>query len=140
MKLRLSILIAALGFLALLQTAPPLQAHHSFAAEFDADKPVTLEGHIVQMKWINPHSWLTIAVKSADGKVVEEEEWEVEFGLPASLYRRGWRKEDLPAGEPVTITGWRAKDGTNTANARTVVLSDGRNLFAGSSTAGQPKQ
>ena len=139
MKLRLSILIAALGFLALLQTAQPLQAHHSFAAEFDADKPVTLEGEIVKMRWINPHSWLTIAVKSADGKVVEEEEGEVEFGLPASLYRRGWRKEDLPAGEPVTITGWRAKDGTNTANARSVKLSDGRSLFAGSSTAGQPE-
>jgi hypothetical protein len=136
MKLRLSLLIAALGFLALLQTAQPLQAHHSFAAEFDADKPVTLEGEIVEMKWINPHSWLTVAVKSADGKV---EDWEVEFGLPASLYRRGWRKEDLPAGEPVTITGWRAKDGTKTANARTVKLSDGRSLFAGSSTSGQPK-
>jgi hypothetical protein len=139
MKLKLSFLIVGLGFLALMQTAQPLQAHHSFAAEFDADKPVTLEGKIVQMKWINPHSWLTIAVKSADGTVVDEEEWEVEFGLPASLYRRGWRKEDLPAGEAVTITGWRAKDGTNTANARTVKLSDGRSLFAGSSTSGQPK-
>ena len=136
MKMRLSILIVALGCLPLLQTAQPLQAHHSFAAEFDADKPVTLEGTIVQMKWINPHSWLTVAVKGTDGKV---ENWEVEFGLPASLYRRGWRKEDLPTGEPVTITGWRAKDGTNTANARTVKLSDGRSLFAGSSTSGQPE-
>ena len=140
MKLRLSILIAALGFLTLLQTARPLQAHHSFAAEFDADKPVTLEGTIVEMKWLNPHSWLTIAVKSIDGKTDGKiENWEVEFGLPASLYRRGWRKKDLPAGEAVTITGWRAKDGTNTANARTVKLSDGRGLFAGSSTSGQPK-
>ena len=112
--------------------AAPL-AHHSFAAEFDSTKSVTLKGTVTEMKWVNPHSWLYIDVKDADGKVTN---WACEFGLPQALYRRGWRPKDLPVGLEVTITGWRAKDGTPTANANTVTLPDGRRLFAGSSGTG----
>ncbi len=113
-----------------------LLAHHSFAAEFDATKPVTLKGTVTTMKWINPHSWLYIDVKDAEGKVTN---WACEFGLPQALYRRGWRPKDLPVGLEVTITGWRAKDGSPTANANTVTLPDGRRLFAGSSGTGAPQ-
>lgn len=108
-------------------------AHHSFAAEFDINKPVTLKGTVTTMKWVNPHAWLYIDVKDADGKVTN---WACEFGLPQALYRRGWRPKDLPVGTEVTLTGWRAKDNSPTANANSVTLPDGRRLFAGSSGAG----
>lgn len=111
-------------------------AHHSFAAEFDINKPVTLKGTVTTMKWINPHAWLYIDVKDADGKVTN---WACEFGLPQALYRRGWRPKDLPVGTEVTLTGWRAKDNSPTANANSVTLPDGRRLFAGSSGAGAPQ-
>ncbi len=110
-------------------------AHHSFSAEFDAKKPVKLTGVITRMDWVNPHSWLYIDVKEPDGKVVN---WKLEFGLPNALYRRGWKQKDLPKGVAVTVTGYRAKDGTATANASTVTLADGRRLFAGSSGQGAP--
>jgi len=112
-----------------------LSAHHSFAAQFDGNRPITLRGTITAMLWSNPHGHLYIDVKTADGKVIN---WEIEFGAPAQLYRRGWRKDDLPVGAEVIVQGFLARDGTPTANANTVTLADGRALFAGSPNTGAP--
>jgi len=113
-----------------------LSAHHSFAAEFDEKKPVTLKGTITKMDWINPHGWLYIDVKTADGKT---ENWALEFGSPNSLYRRGWKKESLPIGAEVTVTGWLSRTEPNKANAKDVILPDGKKLFAGSANTGAPE-
>lgn len=129
---------AALGIVVgfgVLLAVPPLAAHHSFSAEFDANKEVTLKGPITKMEWVNPHSWLHIDVKGPDGTIVN---WAIEFGLPQSLYRRGWRQSDLPIGAEVTVEAYLAKDGTPTANAFNVTLPDGKRLFAGSSGSGAP--
>ena len=107
-------------------------AHHSFAAEFDASKPVTLKGTITKVEWTNPHTWFYIDVEDG-GKVVN---WAVEGGAPNVLYREGWRPDSLKAGDKVTITGSRARDGSNLANATLVQLADGRCLFAGTSGPG----
>jgi hypothetical protein len=108
-------------------------AHHQFSSEFDATKRVTLTGKVVKMAWVNPHAWLYIEVTEPDGKVTP---WALEFGIPRTLIRQGWRKEDLPAGATVTIEGFLAKNGTKTANASKVTLEGGRVLFAGSSYGG----
>lgn len=129
MKLALLTMVGAGLFLAV----KPAVAHHSFAAEFDGDKPVVLKGSVKEMVWSNPHGWLYVEVKSPDGKVVT---WAVELGGPNAMYRRGWRKTDLPVGAQVTVDGFLAKDGSATANATTVMLSDGRKLGVGSSGTG----
>src|SRR5438876_8294878 len=103
-------------------------AHHSFISEFDPKKTIKLTGKVTEMKWSNPHSWIYIDVES-EGKVIN---WALEAGAANALYRRGWKKTDLPAGTVVVIDGWQARNGTPTANMNTITFTDGRRLFAGS--------
>jgi len=112
-------------------------AHHSFAAEFDFQKPVTLKGVVVLWEMINPHGWITIDVRSQDGRTAR---WMVETSNPNGLMRLGWTKRSLKPGDEITVDGYLAKDGSNTANAASVTLADGRKVFAGSSgtPAGSP--
>ena len=105
-------------------------AHHSFAAQYDRNKPATLTGPVTKLDWINPHARFFIDVKDASGKVVN---WEVELAAPAMLLRRGWTRNSLKIGEPVTVNGSLAKDGSNLLNATAVTLADGKKVFAGSS-------
>ncbi len=104
-------------------------AHHSFAAVFDSNQPVELEGEITKVEWANPHIWFYLDVTNVDGDV---ENWQCEGGTPNSLRRLGWSADTLQTGDAVQIEGWRAHDGTDTCNAR-VITADGRRLFAGSS-------
>lgn len=129
MKLR-SFLLA--GFLA---AAMPAVAHHSFSAEYDRAKPVTLSGSVTKLEWINPHARFHMDVKDETGKIVN---WEVELTSPAGLMRRGWSRNSLKVGSTVTVAGFGAKDGSNLANATTVTLSDGKKVFAGSSADDNP--
>jgi len=128
-------LFIAAASLVVLAAGEPLVAHHSFAAEFDGSKPVTLKGTVTKMEWINPHAWLHIDVKGPDGKVVP---WMVEGGAPNALLRRGWNRNSVVAGMVVVVEGFRAKDGSNRANGREVMLPDGKKLFVGSSGTGAP--
>jgi hypothetical protein len=110
-------------------------AHHSFAAEFDANQPVELHGTITRMEWINPHSWLHIDVKNADGTTTP---WMIEGATPNTLLRRGFTREAVKAGTEITIVGFRAKNGANRANGRDLILPDGSRLFMQSSGTGAP--
>jgi hypothetical protein len=127
---------ATLGTL-LAAAAAPSAAHHSFAAEFDAAKPVQLEGTVTKMDWINPHSWIHLDVTTPSGEV---QQWMIEGGAPNALLRRGWNRNSLPAGTKIVVQGFRAKDGSFRANGRDITFTDGRKLFVGSSGIGAPDE
>jgi uncharacterized protein DUF6152 len=116
-------------------TAVSVSAHHAFAAEFDAKKPVEFTGTVTRMEWTNPHVWIHMNVKKPDGTF---EEWAFEAGTPNVLFRRGFTKESLKAGTVIKVDGYRAKDGTRRANGRDLTFQDGRKLFLGSSGTGAP--
>ena len=128
MRTKLAILLAAAGMLA---SALPVFAHHSFAAEYDAGKPVELKGVVTKMEWTNPHARFYIDVKDASGNVTN---WNFELASPNVLSRNGWTRHTLKEGDVITVQGSRAKDGSFLANARSVTLADGKKVFAGSAT------
>ena len=120
----------------LLWVSTPVFGHHAFAAEFDADTPVTLTGTVTRMEWINPHTWIHIDVKKPDGTV---ESWMIEGGAPNALFRRGFNKNSVPLGGEIIVRGYEAKGGgTLRANGREITFPDGRRLFFGSSGTGAP--
>ena len=125
MKFKFAVLSAGVG---LLLAALPVLAHHSFAAEFDVSKPITLKGKFIRMDWVNPHSHILLDITDADGKVVT---WSFEALPPNVLFRQGWRKDSLKPGEEIEVEGFQAKDGSANAWSRSVKTADGRRLFAG---------
>jgi hypothetical protein len=129
---RNSAFVAAAAFALVLTSvySSTLLAHHSFAAQYDRNKPATLTGPVTKVDWINPHARFFMDIKDATGKVAN---WEIELAAPAMLIRRGWTRNALKVGESVTVSGSLAKDGSNLLNANGVTLSDGKKVFAGSS-------
>src|SRR5262245_17570440 len=129
-----SAIIGLLVGLSSLWFAGAAAAHHSVVAEYDLNRPIKLTGKVTQMKWSNPHGWIYLDVTDPNGKVVS---WALETSSANSLYRRGWRKEDLPAGTVLTIEGWRSRTSSSTGSVGVAVLPDGRKLFAGAPTDAQ---
>ena len=135
MQISPSMRVAGAGLILIVATMP-VRAHHAFAAEFDAKKPIRLEGTVTKMEWINPHAWIHIDVKKPDGKV---EKWMIEGGTPNTLLRRGFTKNSLNYGTVIIVDGYQAKDGSLKANGRDLTFQDGRKLFLGSSGTGAPR-
>jgi len=127
---------SAAAVLFLVLAVKPALAHHAFAAEFDAKRPIKLRGTVTKMEWINPHAWIHIDVKKPDGTV---EEWMIEAGTPNTLLRRGFTKDSLKAGTEVVVDGYQSKDGSLRANGRDITLPNGQTLFLGCSTTGAPQ-
>lgn len=121
--------------LCMLAPSVPAMAHHSFAAEFDRNNVVDLKGVVTRIDWINPHAFVYLEVKDAKGQTIN---WEVELSSPNGLMRRGWTRNSLKVGETISLTGYRAKNGANVVSAGRVTLTDGRQVFAGSSADGSP--
>lgn len=113
----------------------PLLAHHSFAAEYDATQAITLKGTVNHVDWVNPHSWLYVDVTGPDGKITT---WRCETAPPNGLFRRGWTKNSIKEGEVVTVDGYRAKDSSSTMSARSVLMANGKRMFAGTAGDGAP--
>jgi hypothetical protein len=134
MHVKQAVLAAGIGLLA---AALPLVAHHSFAAEFDSAKPVSLQGVVTKLDWMNPHIWIYLDTKDDSGTVAH---WQCEGGPPNTLTRNGWSKDSLKIGDQASVEGCRSKDGTNTCNARTVKLPSGKSVFAGSAEDGGPSK
>ena len=129
MRNKLMIVVASVGVL--MASTLSVSAHHSFSAEFDQAKPVTLEGKVAMMEWVNPHSWLHIDVTNADGSVVR---WKIEGGSPSVLLRKGWNRDSLPTGTKVKVVGFQAKDGSFRASSRDLQFPDGRRMDLGGSS------
>lgn len=125
MKVKLAVVVAAIGAVA---ASAPVFAHHSFAAEFDSDKPIELTGTVTKVEWMNPHTYFYVDVQNQDG---DYETWALELGSPNGLARRGWTRNSLSVGDTVTVKGFQARDGSLKGNARSVVLASGERLFNG---------
>ena len=132
MRANVAVLLAGL---VIVIAAMPVRAHHAFSAEFDAKRPLKLQGTIAKMEWINPHTWIHLDVKRPNGKV---ERWMIEGGPPNALYRRGFTKNSLPVGVEIIVEGFQAKDGSMRGNGRDITFPNGRKLFVGSSGTGAP--
>ena len=135
--MKVSSLVALAAGIGAIVAAAPAIAHHAFAAEFDANQPLTITGTVTKIEWTNPHARFYVDVKDEGGKVVN---WDFELGPPNGLMRRGWTRNSLKPGHVVTVTGFRSKVAPYVANARTVTLADGRQVFAGSSFDTGPTQ
>ena len=131
----IKVIFLSIGLALLVAVPRDVSAHHAFSAEFDADRPLQLQGTVSKTEWINPHSWIHIDVAGEDGQVVT---WAIECGAPNSLMRRGLNKNSVPVGTELVIDGFGSKDGSNTANARDITLPDGSTFFVGSSGTGAP--